>query len=354
MSTISGHDAGATRKPAARGRVTLQAIADHLVVSTATVSLALRDSPLVADSTKFRVQKIAREMGYSYNRSAASLRTARTNILAVAFHDVTNPYFAELLAAIEEKAMASGLSILLGTYCEDIERQDRVLSTLREYRPDGMILCAAGGTTRERLGDIVGAGIPVIQLSREIDGAGFDFVGSDDRLGVRMAMQHLLELGHRRIAMLGGVDTVSTGRSRHQGYREALAEAGLPFDPELVFHGFGTRETGLLGVQKVLAVADPPTAAMCFNDLTAFGAMLGLRHCGKEAGRDFALVGCDDVKEAAQWYPALTTVHNHQDEMGRHAASLLLRRLADPDAPQKRIVLKPTLRVRGSTTRIER
>jgi LacI family transcriptional regulator len=352
MPVMNGRDAGGLRKPAARGRVTLQAIADHLVVSTATVSLALRDSPLVADTTKFRVQKIAREMGYSYNRSAASLRTARTHILAVAFHDVTNPYFAELLAAIEEKAMASGLSILLGTYCEDIERQDRVLGTLREYRPDGMILSAAGGTTVERLGDIVSAGIPVIQLSREIDGSGFDFVGSDDRLGVRLGMRHLLDLGHRRIAMLGGVDQISTGRLRHQGYREALAEAGLPFDPELVFHGFGTRETGLLGVRQVLSVANPPTAAMCFNDLTAFGAMLGLRHLGKEAGRDFSLVGCDDVKEAAQWYPALTTLHNHQDEMGRSAAALLLRRLADPHAPQKRIVLRPTLQVRGTTVRI--
>lgn len=352
MSVINASDMQAPRKPAARSRVTLQAIADHLAVSTATVSLALRDSPLVADSTRFRVQKIARDMGYSYNRSAASLRTARTYILAVAFHDVTNPYFAELLAAIEEKAMANGLSILLGTYSEDIERQDRVLGTLREYRPDGMILSPAGGTTPERLADIVAAGIPVVQLAREIDGSGFDFVGSDDRLGVRMAMQHLLDLGHRRIAMLGGTGQISTGFLRHQGYREALAQAGVPFDPELVFHGFGTRETGLLGVRHVLSHANPPTAAVCFNDLTAFGAMLGLRHLGKEAGRDFSLVGCDDVQEAAQWYPALTTLHNHQDELGRNAAGLLLRRLADPSAPQKRIVIKPTLQVRGTTARL--
>lgn len=351
MSTSNGHDTGAQDKAARRNRVTLQAIADHLVVSTATVSLALRDSPLVADATKTRVRDVARQMGYSYNRSAASLRTARTNIVAVAFHDLTNPYFAELLAAIEETAMANGLSILLGTYSEDIERQDRVLATLREYRPDGMIISAAGGTTAGQLDGIVTAGIPIIQLSREIEGASFDFVGSDDRLGVRLAMQHLIQLGHRRIAMLGGVDQISTGRRRHLGYREALDAAGLPFDAALVFEGFGTRETGLLGVQSVLSVADPPTAAMCFNDLTAFGAMLGLRHLGKEAGTDFSLVGCDDVKEAAQWYPALTTIHNHQDEMGRGAARLLLRRLADPTAPQKRIVLTPTLKVRGSTAR---
>lgn len=337
--------------PSPRGRVTLQALADHLVVSTATVSLALRNSPLVAKSTRSRVQSLAREMGYSYNRSAASLRTARTHMLAVAFHDVTNPYFAELLAAIEETAMANGFSILLGTYSEDILRQDGVLNTLREYRPDGMILSLAGGTTSERLEEQI-AGIPIVQLSREIAGARHDFSGSDDRLGALIGMRHLIALGHRRIAFLGGIDLISTGSNRHSGYRAALAEAGIPYDETLVFKGFGTRDTGLAGVQHVLKLANPPTAAMCFNDLTAFGAMLGLRHLGLEAGADFSLVGCDDVKEAALWFPALTTVHNHQDEMGRNAASLLLRRLADPAVPPRRMVLTPTLKVRGTTRRL--
>ena len=138
-------EAGTER--AERGRVTLQVIADELAVSTATVSLALRDSPVVALETKQRVQRLARDLGYIYNRSAASLRTARTNMVAVGFHDITNPYFAELLAAIEDAAMAVGRTILLGTYGESLERQERVLRTLKEYRPDGMILCAAGGTT---------------------------------------------------------------------------------------------------------------------------------------------------------------------------------------------------------------
>lgn len=332
-----------------RGRVTLQIIADHLEVSTATVSLALRGSPLVAEATKQRVQKIAREMGYSYNRSAASLRTDRTNILGVGFHDITNPYFAELLAAIEETAAANGRSILLGTYAENLERQDRVLNTLKEYRPDGMIICPAGGTTAETLAHLMAAQVPLVQLSREITGVDLDFVGSDDRHGTVLAMEHLLELGHRRIAFLGESELISTGRNRHRGYRDTLAKYGLPLDPALVYSGWGTRETGLKGVQKVLDVANPPTAAVCFNDLTAFGAMLGLRHRGLEAGEGFSLVGCDDVQEAAQWYPALTTIKNFQEDMGRQSAEMLLRRIAEPGAPPRRVVLKPDLVVRGTT-----
>jgi LacI family transcriptional regulator len=332
-----------------RGRVTLQVIAEHLVVSTATVSLALRDSPLVADATRKQVQKAALELGYSYNRSAASLRTARTNMLAVAFHDITNPYFAELLAAIEETATDTGHTLLLGTYAESIARQDRVLTTLREHRPDGMILCPAGGTTAETYDHLIAAGIPLVQVSREIEDIGLDFVGSDDVRGGRIALEHLIELGHRRIAMIGGNDLISTGRTRHKSYRETLAAHGIGFDPELVHHGFGTRETGFRGIQTLLDLASPPTAAICFNDITAFGAMLGLRQRNREAGRDFSLVGSDDVSEAAQWYPALTTIQNHQAQMGRKAAELLVQRIAEPNAAPMRILTSPELVVRGTT-----
>lgn len=348
---IEGPPGPALAPPAApgRSRVTLQIIADRLAVSTATVSLALRDSPLVAEATRIRVREIAREMGYRYNRGAAALRTDRTNIVAVGFHDITNPYFAELLAAIEETTTAQGRSVLLGTYAEDLERQRRVLDTLAEYRPDGMILCPAARSTAESLRPLIDAGIPIVQLSRELAGVELDFVGSDDRAGTFQAMEHLIGLGHRRIAFICANEEISTGRNRYASYREMLANHGLPFDPTLVHMGIGTRENGLKGIQHVLDAADPPTAAFCMNDIAAFGAMLGLRHRGREAGRDFSIVGCDDVKEAAQWFPALTTVHNFQDEMGAKSAEFLLNRIAEPAAPLQRLTLTPKLIVRGTT-----
>lgn len=329
-----------------RGRVTLQVIADKLSVSTATVSLALRDSPVVAEATRTSVQRAARELGYSYNRSAAGLRTARSNMLAVGVHDITNPFFAELLLSIEETASAAGKTILLGTYAENLERQARVLNTLREHRPDGMILCPAGGSDTDSLDVLIAAGIPIVQVSREIPDLGLDFVGTDDVMGMRLAVEHLLSLGHRSIAMLGGTSATSTGRDRLRGYREAMAAAGLT---ATVREGFGTRDTGYAAVQEVMAGPVPPTAVVCFNDLTAFGAMLGLRQMGLEAGRDVSLTGCDDVEDAARWVPPLTTIHNRQQEVGRLAAELLIRRIGEPFAPPRRIVLDPTLRVRGTT-----
>ncbi len=234
------------------GRVTLQQIAERLGVSTATVSLALRASPLVAEATREKVQDLARTLGYVYNRSAASLRTARTNMIAVGVNDVVNPYFGEILAAIEETLAGSGHTVLLGTYSDDPAKQDRVLATLKEYRPDGMILCPANGSTGEALTMIAAAGIPVVQISREIEGIGLDVVASDDGVAARLALDHLHDLGHRRIAVVGGNDTMSTGRNRRSTYRAWLAEKGLPFDPALMVTGLGTRDTGFAGIQALL------------------------------------------------------------------------------------------------------
>ncbi|MGL4242498.1 MAG: LacI family DNA-binding transcriptional regulator [Beijerinckiaceae bacterium] len=332
-----------------RGRVTLQVIAERLAVSTATVSLALRDSAVVADSTRRKVQKVAREMGYIYNRSAASLRTSRTNILAVAFHDVANPYFAEMLTAIDETVRSSGRTILLGTCNESIPRQETVLSSLREYRPDGIIVCPVGGSTEESLKNIAESGMPVVQVAREIEGLNADFVGCDDRHATQLAIDHLAGLGHRRIAYVGGNDATSNGRLRHLAFREMLARHGIDTDASLVAAGPGTRITGLDAVPRLMALPEPPTAIVCFNDTVAFGVMHGLQRLGLEPGKDVSVVGCDDVSDAALWVPPLTTIHSQHIEMGRLAAEMMMRRINEPSLPPRRITLEPRLIVRGST-----
>ncbi len=334
---------------ALRARVTLHDIALRLEVSTATVSLALRDAPVVADGTRRRVQALARELGYSYNRSAASLRTARSNMLGVGLHDITNPSVSAMLSAFEDAAVAAGQSIMLGIYAEDRARQERVLGTLREYRPDGMLVCPAAGTAPADYDPLVAAGIPVVQVIREVEGTGLDLVASDAAAMIRLAAGHLAGLGHRRVAMIGGLEATSTGRERRRAFRDALAGLGLSLDPALMIEGEGTRETGLIGARRLLGGGAPPTAMVCFNDLVAFGALLGLRHEGREAGREVSVVGCDDVPEAALWAPGLTTIRTRPDELGRRAAALLVRRVADPAGPPERIVLAPELVVRGST-----
>lgn len=354
--SFAGPDTGSAVE---HNRVTLQVLATRLSVSTATVSLALRGSALVAESTREKVQALARELGYVYNRSAASLRTSRTHMLGVVFHDFTNPFFMGLMASVEEAVRDAGLSIVLGTYAENtrgagsryaesIERQQRVFETLREYRPDGMLICSAGGSEPDHLQTFKLSGIPVIQVMREVDPT-LDFAGANDAMGTGLALRHLYDLGHRRIAMVGGASNVSTGTTRHGAYREALAALGLPVDEALIVHGYGTRETGFRGIQTLLDLPKPPTAALCFNDLTAFGALMGMRHRGLEAGRDISIVGCDDISEAEQWFPGLTTIRNHEDRIGRTAAELLLARIAQPTRPRERRLIDVELVVRGTT-----
>lgn len=345
--------------PPEPGRVTLQVLADQLSISTATVSLALRGSALVANATREKVQSLARELGYVYNRSAASLRTSRTHMLGVVFHDFTNPFFMGLMASVEEAVRDEGLSIVLGTYAENArgagslyaesrDRQRRVFETLREYRPDGMLICSAGGSGPEDLQSFKLSGIPVVQVMREVDPT-LDFVGANDAMGTRLAVRHLYELGHRRIAMLGGSLNVSPGINRHAAFRGAMSDLGLGVDEDLIYLGYGTRETGFRGIQALLDKRQPPTAAVCFNDLTAFGALMGMRHKGLEAGRDLSIVGCDDISEAEQWFPGLTTIRNHEDRIGRAAAEMLLGRIAEPGRPSEHRLIDADLIVRGTT-----
>ena len=348
-----------TGSPIEQGRVTLQVLADRLSVSTATVSLALRGSALVAEATREKVQSLARELGYVYNRSAASLRTSRTHMLGVVFHDFTNPFFMGLMASVEDAIRDAGLSIVLGTYAgntrgsgrrysESLDRQQRVFETLREYRPDGMLVCAAGGSDGRHLQNLKASGIPLVQVMREVDPT-LDYVGADDEMGVELALRHLYALGHRRIAMIGGAPNASTGRTRQTAYRQTMIALGLSIEEDLIIEGFGTRETGFRGIQTVLEQRHPPTAALCFNDLTAFGALMGMRHKGLEAGRDLSIIGCDDISEAEQWFPGLTTIRNHEDRIGQRAAEMLLARIARPTKPVERVLVGVDLIVRGTT-----
>lgn len=346
-STYSFGGAGEGRST--RARITLQMIAKQLAVSTATVSLALRDSPLVADATKRKVKKVARELGYTYNRSAAALRMARTNIVAVALHNILNPFFAEILSCVEGKAIEQGRTVMFGSCAGESERQEKVLTTLREYRPDGLLFCPAEGTRAEHLDHLIASGIPVVQIVREVEDTGFDFVGLDDELAGLIAVRHLVALGHTRIAMLGGSLQVSTGRARHAGYLRALEEAGIKSDSSLHLQGGETREAGINGAHWLMDRRARPTAIFCYNDVVALGAMVGMRQHGLEPGRDISIVGCDDIAESAASYPGLTTVRSNHAEMIHRAFDMMSQRAGAATAPPRREQVRPQLVIRGTT-----
>lgn len=332
-----------------RGRLTLRDLAKHAGVSPATVSLVLRKSPLVAETTRARVVEAMRTLGYVYNRGAASLRTQRTHTVGVAINELANPYFAELTAAIERALNRAGFSVFLSNSAENPVHQDHFIETMREHNADGLIMCPAEGTTAASMQQLAECRMPCVQISRYVAGAGIDFAGNDHRRGTFLATEHLISLGHTRIAMIGGNERSSTGVERRKGFMNALAAHGVTLDPDLMVSCPATREGGAEAIKALLARDDPPTAAACYNDVVAFGVMLGLRQMGLEPGQDFAVTGCDDITEAALWSPALTSVTIDTNAMGEAAVQLLLQRIADPDAARREVVLEPKLAVRASS-----
>ncbi|NVK34623.1 MAG: LacI family DNA-binding transcriptional regulator [Rhodobacteraceae bacterium] len=330
-------------------RITLGHIAEKLGISTATVSLALRDSALIADDTKARVKQTAEEVGYIYNRSAASLRTARSQIVGVSVHDILNPYFAQLFAALEEVLEKEGQMIVISNHRDDVERQRTFISTLQQHRADGLILCPAVGTSAEEINRLMSLGIPITLLGREVPGAWAPCVHGDDVAGAYEVTKHLLAQGHERIAMLGGRRGTSAGRDRNLGWRKALEEHGIDPDKQLDIPELMTQSDGREIVPRILEAPERPTALMCFNDLVALGIMPALRRQDLIPGVDMAVSGYDDIDSAEYRTPSLTTVCNHADKIGSLAALTLLRQVAGERLPSKPILIEPELRVRDST-----
>lgn len=347
-------DLSAETMPASPGpkpgkRITLGHIAEKLGISTATVSLALRDSPLIAEDTRERVKQTAEEVGYIYNRSAASLRTARSQIVGVAVHDILNPYFAEVFAALEEVLEKEGQMIVISNHRDDVQRQRSFISTLQQHRADGLILCPAIDTSAEEINRLMSLGIPVTLMGREVPGAWAPCVHGDDIAGSYAVTKHLVAQGHKRIAMLGGRRATSAGRDRNKGWRQALIEGGIDPDAQIDIPELMTQTDGREIVPELMSRQEPPTALMCFNDLVALGAMPALRRLDLMPGRDVAVTGYDDIDGAEYRTPALTTVCNHADKIGRLAALTLLRQIAGERLPSKPILIEPELRVREST-----
>ncbi|MCE9682405.1 LacI family DNA-binding transcriptional regulator [Halomonas alkalisoli] len=328
------------------GSVTLQDIAAHAGVSRATVSLVLRASPLVAERTRAKVQRSIKSLGYVYNRGAAALRGSRTSTLGVVVYDIANPFFGTMVAGIDAALSRQGYVAFLANSEDSPERQQRFLERMREHRVDALLLCPAEGTSPTLIETLTEWKMPCIQVLRHIGAPPFDYAGTDFRYGVCLAMDHLVGLGHQRIAYLGGHIEHSATQERWQGYRDALERHDLGY--QRLLRAKVTRRNGFELIQQLMAESPPPTAVVCHNDLVAFGAMLGLKRMGLVPGRDCAVIGTDDVEEAALSDPALTSVATHPYAIGEEAARLALRRIAHPDGAREQVVLSPQLKIRDS------
>lgn len=334
-------------------KIKLSTIGEALGVSTATVSLALRDSPLVAEDTKVKVKAYAQDIGYIYNRRAASLRTQRSGIIGVVVRDIINPFYSEILGAIETELDRSKQTFLLSNHYDDVDKQRDFLETLLQLGADGVILSPAIGTPPEDIERLRKNGLPMVFVARSMPNIDVPVFRGDDAWGIGLATNHLISLGHKRIAMIGGTDDTSTGRDRYNGYALAMQRAGLPVEPQWRIPGPRTKAAGFEAATELLALADHPTAAVCWNDLVAIGLMSGIARAGLRPGIDISVTGYDDLEEASIATPALTTVWNGQSEVGRNAARALLDRIEKkkPITGSDHLI-RPELHIRQSATRI--
>jgi DNA-binding LacI/PurR family transcriptional regulator len=314
-------------------RVTLMDVARHCGVSRATVSLVLNDSPLVADKTRDRVRQAMTELGYVYNRAAASLRTQHSDAIGVVLTNITNPYFAEIAAGLQDTLTSRSVP-LLAVSGEDRELQHRLVRSLVERNVEGIVLVPAHGTTPNDLPDLVGT--PLVLLARRLNGMDADYVGAQNRDGGYAAAEHLYSHGCRRIAFVGGYADSSAREERAGGVEEFLNHHGLQLRAEHSVVCEPARPQAREAAMQLL-IQDPDVdGIICFSDVVAFGVLDAIADMDRSIGSDVRVIGFDDVHDAGLNRPSLSSVAVPARETGRRAAQLVLERAAGSIEPAVR------------------
>ena len=330
-----------------RKNTTILDVASAAGVSKSTVSLVLNGSPLIKEETAAKVREVAAKIGYVYNRRAADMRNQSSNIIGVVINDLMNPFFAEVLVGIERTLVQAGYITLMAHTHESVELQTKLMHSMREQNAAGIILCPALGTPTRLVKEVQAWGIPLVVMVRSLGKGSYDYAGSDNALGTFLATKHLLDKGHRRIGFLGGQSGVVFD-DRLVGYRDALKKHRLKENADLLCPALPTRQGGYDALQRLLEVEPRATAAVCYNDITAFGAMAALGERGIAVGRDFAIMGYDGLLDTAHSNPPLSTVDIRPGALGEAAASLMLERLSKPETDRQRFVAAPRLLLRAS------
>ncbi|MCX7788658.1 MAG: LacI family DNA-binding transcriptional regulator [Spirochaetes bacterium] len=329
-------------------KVKLSEIALAAGVSRATVSLALRGSPLIAKPTAERVRAVAERLGYVYNRTAAALRNRKTHTIGLVEANFKNPFFAAMSESVEREIEQRGKALLFVDSAESLQRQQKAIQLMLEHGVDGILLCPVRQTTQEDLGILVKAGVPFVLFSRYIPGFNTDYVGAANVEGAYQAVRKMIELGHRRIIFIGGEPYTSPWFDRVKGFKRAMEESGI----ELPSPWYVCSEVSVAGgasrVDEVLQMRPVPTAALCYSDTVAFGFMLGLERRGIHPGRDFAVVGFDDLPESRLWRPPLATLACPPSKVGSMAIRMLLERLDGEEGPPRRVEIQSELVQRDS------
>jgi LacI family transcriptional regulator len=330
------------------GRPTIVDVAKAAGVSKSTVSLVLQNSPAVSAKTREDVRRAMAELGYVYNRAAANLRSAQVGLVGLVINDLKNPFFTEFATAVQMTISAAGYATVVANTDEDPALQARTVAAMIEHGVSGLIISPAYGDETATFGPLERAGIPVMQVLRKVSPRTdlFPFAAPDYAAGGRLATEHLIASGARRIAFAGGVEGRGVTAERVSGYLDVIREHGL--EPRAIY-GRPSRSFGRECADRFINAPDCD-AAVCFNDLVALGVISGFARRGRLVGRDFRLVGFDDIEEAADSFPPLSSIHCGISRFGQDMAERLMAWMSGSKEPEPETRSAVRLVVRSSSS----
>ena len=335
-------------KQTSSNRGTISEIAARAGVSIPTVSRVLNGRPDVAPATRARIEQILKESGYVHSKAARGLRKGSSGIIDLLVPGLDNPYVTEIIRGVEEALRRTGLRLAL-SFTQDLPLGERQwLDKIADRATDGAILVLARGQS-SRLDELRRRGIPFIFVDYHGElGPDVPSVGTTNWAGGRMAVEYLLSLGHRRIAIIAGPASLRCSLDRIAGYRAALEAAGIPIDPELIRPGDFRLQSGYTQTSALLALPQPPTAIFTGNDLQAMGVYKALYLRNIHVPERMSVIGFDDIPLTTIVSPSLTSVRQPLFDMGRVATSMLIRLIAGEPLDSLRVELATTLITRES------
>lgn len=307
-----------------------------------TVSRVVNDSPRVSPDTRRRVEATIAELGYVPNRLARGLIRRKTGAIGLIVPDVANPFFTLVVRGAEEVAWRAGYHVILCNTQADLERERGYLEDMIAFQVEGLLIAPVSDRSRPHLRMLTRNKVPFVLVDRSVSGFDADVVQGDSVAGARRLVEHLIELGHRRIAMIAETAQVSTSRDRLQGYLDALGAAGIERRPELVAETSAIDPNGAFDATlRLLELPERPTAIFAVNNIAALGVAEAARAQSMEIPGDLALVCFDDIEAASRLHPFLTVMLQPAETFGTIAIQLLLDRFAGRVGERRRVVVLP-------------
>ncbi|SLN53526.1 Catabolite control protein A [Pseudoruegeria aquimaris] len=313
-------------------RPTILDVAKQAGVSKSTVSLVLQGNPAVKEETRKAVRQAMADIGYVYNRSAATLRSATSGLIGLVINDLRNPFFTEFAASFQMELSNAGFATVLANADEDPGLQRRMIASLAEHGVAGFIISPCYGEEAATLSELAASGTPTLQVFRrlEAEGGALPFLAPDYLHGGRLAAEHLIQQGCRNIAFLGGLNDRPVTRERMSGYLSVLEEHGRA---PLVLRGQSTRAFGKDAAARLRREHPEVDGVICFNDLVALGVLAACPDLGMRAGQDLRVVGFDDIEDSRDSYPPLTTISCNIPDFAATAARRIVAWIKEGEAP---------------------